>query len=402
MQPQAYFSDVEAVIVRHLSSAKLCVHIYLDFFSNRDLFDLMVMRQRRGVQVNLALLDNRNNRQSSIAWERLTANGGEVFWLPEQALFDFDASQQFFIVDNTLVMSGNFNLGNPAVPKESEDLLIQTDSIAVDYFKAIFQLMSGENSVESPVTGVTSALVENPKIQRQRTQAQSLQVRIISIESEIAEIQRQINQFEHQKDQSIGDLIRRYLDVKRRFLHQAYRENIHADSKQQAEEAERVYQQYDEAHAAISADIKPVDLSVDQLDELKQLYRKLAMQCHPDRVEEEHKENAQVFFQQLQLNYKKNDLVSLKNLKIQIDSKWSFVVNDVVNEDSSRLAQVLTELQSSIARLTQQVSRLKQSAIWNELNAHVDWDALFSRHAEQLERELQRYTNKLEHAKHAD
>jgi hypothetical protein len=63
---------------------------------------------------------------------------------------------------------------------------------------------------------------------------------------------------------------------------------------------------------------------------------------------------------------------------------------------------VLSELQSRIALLTQQVSRLKQSAIWNELNAHVDWDALFSRHAKQLERELQIYKNKLEHAKHAD
>jgi hypothetical protein len=185
-------------------------------------------------------------------------------------------------------------------------------------------------------------------------------------------------------------------------MNQVYRRDLQAESKIKAEEADRIYQQYSEACLEISADIKPVELSAAQLDELKQLYRKLAMQCHPDRVEEEHKENAQVFFQQLQLNYKKNDLVSLKNLKIQIDSKLSFVASEVENKDSSSLAQVLSVLQSRIALLTQQVSRLKQSAIWNELNAHVDWDALFSRHAEQLERELQRYTNKLEHAKHAD
>jgi hypothetical protein len=297
-------------------------------------------------------------------------------------------------------MSGNFNLGNPAVPKESEDLLIQTDSIAVDYFKAIFQLLSGEKSVESPVTGVTSALVENPKIQRQRTQAQSLQVRIISIESEIAEIQRQINQFEHQKDQSIGDLIRRYLDVKRRFLHQAYRENIHADSKQQAEEAERVYQQYDEAHAAITADIKPVDLSVEQLDELKQLYRKLAMQCHPDRVDEVHKSNAQSFFQQLQLNYKNNDLASLKNLKSQIDRQLSMPQNFKAHDESARLSQLLVDLQFNITRLTKQLAILTQSVTWYELNAHSDWQVLFAQHAVQLNLEMQRYIKKLEHAQH--
>ena len=400
MQPQAYFSDVEAVIVRHLSSAKLCVQIYLDFFSNRDLFDLLVMRQRRGVQVKLVLMDTSSNRQSTIAWERLTAIGGEVCWFPEQAAFDFDASQQFFLIDNTLVMSGYFNLGNPAVQRESEHLLIQTDSIAAAYFKDVFQLMNGEKSVDSPVTAVTSALVENPKIQRQRTQAQSLQVRIISIESEIAEIKRQINQFEHQKDQSIGDLIRCYLDVKRRFLHQAYRENTHDESKQQAEEAERIYHQYDEAHAAISAEVKPVALSVGQLDELKQLYRKLAMQCHPDRVDEVHKSSAQSFFQQLQLNYKNNDLASLKTLKSQIEEQLHMPQNFKVHDESARLSQLLSDLQFNITRLTKQLAMLTQSATWYELNAHSDWPALFAQHAVQLNLEMQRYMKKLEHAQH--
>lgn len=402
MRFQTHLSAVEEVLLRELAGTHECLKIYFSLFTNRHLFDALVMRQRRGVQVSLALLDTASNRQSSIAWERLTAIGGRVFWLTEKAVVDVDLSNEFLLQDTKRVVSGNFQLGAGIGSEGSVDYFEYSDQITVVYFDSIFNLLTGEKAITAPHIASVSALIENPKIQWQRSQALFLQARILTIQSEIAEINRQIHQFEHQKDQSIGSLIRRYLDLKRRYMNQLYKRDLQAESKINADEADRIYQQYSEACDEMSADIKPVELSTAQLDELKQLYRKLAMQCHPDRVEEAHKEKAQVFFQQLQLNYKKNDIVSLKNLKLLIDSKFSGLSNSVHYDDNSRLTQVLSELQSSITSLTQQVSKLKQSATWNELSTHMDWDALFSRHAEQLEREMQRYKNKLEHAKHAD
>lgn len=400
MQSNSYRSEGEEVIARHLEMAASCLNIYLDIFTNRDVFDLIVRRQRRGVQVTFVLLDVDCNRQSTIAWERLTAIGGKVFWIPELNPFDFDLSQNFFVVDRKLVISGNFNLGkhvNPAVPAT---VLIQIDQTTTNYFEDFFKQLLGEKTVKSTGAKGATSLMENPKIQSQRTQGKVLEARILSIESEIAEIQRQIHQFEHQKDQSIGELIRCYLDVKRRYLHQVYRDNLQDDSKSKADEADRTYQQYGEAREAIFADINHAELSAEQLDELKQLYRKLAMQCHPDRVDEAHKASAQSFFQQLQLNYKNNDLVSLKNLKIQIDAQHNSPRSLAIPDEFARLTQVLADLQNTIARLTQQLTTLTQSATWNELNAHLDWDALFSQRAVQLEREMQRYMTKLEHAQH--
>jgi len=402
MQSNAYCSDVEDVIVRHLENATSRLEIYIDFFTNRDVFDLIVIRQRRGVQVTFALLDVYSNRQSTIAWERLTAIGGEVFWIPELNPFEFDSSQQFFVVDRKLVMSGNFNLGKHANPAVPAAVLIQHDQATTNYFEDIFKKFLGEKFVESAGSNIATSLIENPKIQGQRIQQKVLQARIFSIESEIAEIQRKIHQFEHQKDQSIGELITCYLDVKRRYLHQVYRDNLQEDSKSNADEADRTYQQYGEAREANFADSKPVELSVEQLDELKQLYRKLAMQCHPDRVDEAHKASAQIFFQQLQLNYKNNDLVSLKNLKFQIEAQQNLPHLLNIPDEFAKLSQVLADLQHTIARLTQQLTTLTQSATWNELNSNLDWDALFSQRAVQLEREMQRYMKKLEHAQHAD
>jgi hypothetical protein len=402
MRFQTHLSDVEEVLVNNLVDANERLKIYCNVFTNRHIFDAVVMRQRRGVQVSFALLDTTTNRQSSIAWERLTAIGGNVFWLSEKSVVDFDPSQEFLLIDTKRVVSGHFKLGVGTSTETPVNFLEYSDQITVNYFQSTFDLLTGEKAIVTPHFESISALIENPQIQWQRSQALFLQTRILAIQSEIAEINRQIHQFEHQKDQAIGSLIRRYLDVKRRYMNQIYKRDLQAESKIKAEEADRIYQQYTDACLEMSADIKPVELNTAQLDELKQLYRKLAMQCHPDRVEEANKENAQVFFQLLQLNYKNNDLTSLKNLKQQIDSKLCGVSIGVLYDDTSRLTLVLSELQSSITTLTQQVSKLKQSSTWNELNTHVDWDTLFSRHAEQLEREMQRYMNKLEHAKHAD
>ena len=402
MHSKAYCSDVEDVIVRHLENATSYLEIYLEYFTNRDIFDLIVMRQRRGVQVTFVLLDVDCNRQSTIAWERLTAAGGEVFWLPELNMFDLDSSHQFFVVDRKLVMSGNFNLGKHSKPVVPDAVLIHLDQATKNYFEDVFKQLLGERSVESTNANRATSLIENPKIQNQRTQKKVLQARIFLIESEITEIQRQIHQFEHQKDQSIGELIRCYLDIKRRYMHQVYRNNLQEASKSKADEADRTYQQYSETREANFADINSAELSVEQLDELKQLYRKLAMQCHPDRVGEAHKASAQSFFQQLQFNYKNNDLVSLKNLKFQIEAQQNLPHSLSIADEFARLSHVLAELQNTIERLTQQLTTLTQSAAWNELNSHLNWDALFSQRAVQLEREMQRYMKKLEHAQHAD
>jgi hypothetical protein len=67
MRHQTHLSDVEEVLLRNLADATECLKIYFSLFTNRHLFDAIVMRQRRGVKVSFALLDTASNRQSSIA-----------------------------------------------------------------------------------------------------------------------------------------------------------------------------------------------------------------------------------------------------------------------------------------------------------------------------------------------
>ena len=79
METQAYFSGIREKIIEQLGAATDTVLVAVAWLTDRALFDALVACQRRGVAVSLAVLDDRLNRKSSIAWERLTAVGGRLF-----------------------------------------------------------------------------------------------------------------------------------------------------------------------------------------------------------------------------------------------------------------------------------------------------------------------------------
>ena len=114
VETQAYFSGIRDVIVQRLDAAKESVLVAVAWLTDRVLFEALVSCQRRGVAVSLAVLDDRINRQSSIAWERLTALGGRFCWIPEGTARAGSLHHKFCLIDNDTVINGSFNWTNRA------------------------------------------------------------------------------------------------------------------------------------------------------------------------------------------------------------------------------------------------------------------------------------------------
>ena len=175
-----------------------------------------------------------------------------------------------------------------------------------------------------------------------------------------------------------------------------FRESPEELPRQQAQAAEDVFRQYQEARSARSTETAPEELDPQQQRELKQLYRKLAMQCHPDRVRDEDKVQANLFFQQLQLTFQNSDLTRLKQLKVRIDAGLG-VKADLVLPDQRRQFELhLQELQQALFQRNQQLASVSQSSSWRELSARGNWSEWFEQQAKRLKAAMQHYMTELD------
>ena len=81
MQTQVHFSGIREAVVGLIDAARHSVLVATAALSDRTLFDALVAARRRGLAVSLALCDDAANRESIIAWERLSVAGGSIFWI---------------------------------------------------------------------------------------------------------------------------------------------------------------------------------------------------------------------------------------------------------------------------------------------------------------------------------
>lgn len=407
MQVQAHFSGIQQALSRQLESARHSVQVFAEIFTDRNLFETLLACQRRGLAVFLILADGERNRQSSIAWERLSASGGRIFRLPEDHAVADAAERSFCLIDGTSVISGNFTWTSTQDAGSQVSILVQCDAeISVHFERRFARLMqeAGQpgavqcgglsNTDLHPVPGLS--VYQDTQLEELGLRVRMMQARILAVETEIADIHRQMHLFDHQQEQAIGDLMRRYLDLKRRYLHAMHRETRDDRQLHQAQAAEQVYQRYQEARSARAMEHSPEALDMQQQHELKQLYRKLAMQCHPDRVPDEHKDQAGRFFQQLQRTFQASDLLSLRQLKEQIDAGLGTKAELHSPDRHRQLAQHLKDLQQTLSQKHQELAAVSQSAGWSELSARGNWSTWFEQQSRRLKAAMQHYMSALD------
>ena len=147
------------------------------------------------------------------------------------------------------------------------------------------------------------------------------------------------------------------------------------------------------------------ELDPAQQQAIKSLYRKLAMQCHPDRVESSDKAQAQALFQRLQRSYRASDLQGLQHLQAQLEADQSPVPNSANSHPAAASQRAATDwtvqvraLQSTLLQQQAQRQALLRGPTWRTLSTQSDWDLWFTQQSKHLQAEVQRYREALTHA----
>ncbi|MDA8972423.1 hypothetical protein N9H15_00990, partial [bacterium] len=154
-------------------------------------------------------------------------------------------------------------------------------------------------------------------------------------------------------------------------------------------EAEEKYNSYKENYDANK------NTTVNELDEqeqinLKKLFRKAAILCHPDKVQEEfHKDAAKVYIE-LTEAYEQNNI---KKVEVLLENLKNGVINlkneNKENVELKKLKAKVKYLNLKRDELISEIVNLKESKTYQTISIIDDWDDYLSNQKEKLELQLE-------------
>lgn len=130
---QAYFNNLADHICSQLSKAKNNISAAVCWFSQADIFDVLIDKLRAGVRVELLLeYDSQNIRVHGLDFQHFINQGGALFAHCDAGLMH----HKFAIVDHNLLLTGSFNW---TYNSNAENLLVTEDPSLVADFQREFE-----------------------------------------------------------------------------------------------------------------------------------------------------------------------------------------------------------------------------------------------------------------------
>jgi len=414
---EAFFSQEWARLEDALARTHSRVTLRCKHTIARLVFDALVQCRRQGLQVQLSLPDTPLNRQSAIAWERLSAIGGHIAWRQarlEEANADGSFPALAVVLDDACVFTGKLGAGTCPADDASEVPGLVCWSEA-DFVRQTRQVLEEEAGWGPAPVDAGFAVSGSSAVQlraggsaaQQAWLARVLQNHALATQAEIAETQRQMALFDHAQELSLGPLMRDYLRAKALYLQQLALQDQTA--REEARAAQQRWNDYEATQAAADQETGPAALDGDALDQLKQLYRKLAMQCHPDRVADADQSRAAQLFQSLQTSYRRGDMAALYALQESV-ARAGFqaqAAGDILQSEAGGVAREadthaaqeeqvalearLSALRSALGQRHEALEALRTSATWRTLSSQPNWDLWFAQQQQYLQGELQRF-----------
>lgn len=253
--------------------------------------------------------------------------------------------------------------------------------------------------IEAYLRKATALVVAgNADIPRLRFLLETLELRLESLSTEKADLERSLIGFNRLQDDTLGDLIQRVLKARAELarLNVALRktEEEREAAEADATQAEDNYEEYAEQHEALQSVAPPPTLNDDDERELKALYRKACSLCHPDKVHEELKETAHHAFVELQEAYKDNDLPRVREIHATLSAGGLPRPRSNTLSKAEELSAAIAELEFAIANQVAELNALHESDAYRLMTAagasEAEWQQFFEQQHDVLEMELAR------------
>lgn len=445
MQTEAIFENIAERIQSEIRKAQKSVFIAVAWFTNKRLFDELIIKARNGCSIYLIISNDSINQNSQIDFDQLEIHNSRVY-----KVGDGDSElmhNKFCIIDYSTIITGSYNWSYKAEINFENVIITYNDTALAEQFITEFNNIRSRFYPAEPVEIIfplnkiikrleilknyilledieelkkeTSKLkdydfnsdlleiIDNikeeefaaaiSKIQIFISKNQQLSIwtdpEIAALKLEIKNLENQLNAYDNEKielEKLLSEFQHRHtielgeiiLDIlKLRKL------KFKAD-KTKYEEAENDEKQYRE-QVESEKEKEIFELTEEQKIELKKKFRKATVLCHPDKVSDEFKEAAQTIFVELKAAYDANDLKKVSEILEELEKSNYFKTRSETVSERVLLESAIAKLRRQIKTLETAIITIKQSETFKTIVSITNWDNYFTITKEKLHSELE-------------
>ena len=447
MQTQAYFENIQDVIIRQIKSARHSIYVAVAWLTDNTIFTELCNKAKSGLTVELLLInDTINNDLAPFDHEQLKTCSGRVFFIPPQ-IDGAIMHHKFCIIDDCTIITGSYNWSRKAQIND-ENIVITNEACELGaQFKKEF------DSIKSRITGPEketvidfnkiikrleviknfAALEEKEEIASQikklKDQALPPEVNLIvlklengqfaealkltdafikdknqiaiyddvelfGLQLELRSLELQLNALENElveAEKLVHEfLVRHTKELGTLIIELLELRKVTAKTEEEKAEAEQDEETYREGYEANKDTVIP-ELTVEEKKDLNKIYREASMLCHPDRFANEPLEKqkkAEELFKELADAYSNNDTKRVQGILQQL--KNGILSVDLQNAPSKKdtIKVILETLKNKAVAITQKIRELKGTEVYTTATSNADWDAYFTNAKIDLQKQI--------------
>jgi len=446
MQTEGVFENIAERIEQEISRAQKSVFIAVAWFTNRRLFNELLKKARTGCTISILISDDSINQNSPIDFDQLIINNSKVYKVGNG---DTELMHnKFCVIDYSTVITGSYNWSYKAESNFENVIITTNDTTLAEQFVAEFNHIRKRYYPDEPKSDAvfpigkiikrleilknyilledleelrkeTDKLVEYnfnadleeiiedvrkeefasaiKKIQNFISKNQQLAVwadsEIAALKFEIKNLENQLNAFDNERIElekllsafqhrhtiELGSIILEILRLRK------IKFKTDQAKYEEAENDERQYQE--QVNEEKGKDI--FELTEEEKTVLKRTFRKATVLCHPDKVSDEFKEDAQSVFIELKAAYDKNDLKKVAEILNDLERGNYFKYRSETVLEADLLKVAIAKLRKQIKTLETEIITIKHSETFKTITNIADWDEYFNITKGKLQNELE-------------
>jgi hypothetical protein len=442
MQTIAYFDNIKTNLINELKNANSSILVAVAWFTDNDLLEILCEKANNGINVEIIIANDEINVTSHLHYERINQLGG-YFSYDRSSNLNSLMHNKFCVIDLNKTITGSYNWSYKA-RNNRENITVTIDSqLALQFARYFYKLKLGDfqkskeltekecinlatylkrildsiqknnygkidselfilrnlNYIDEKINFITILLSNKQwdeaelsineyfKLRQQIVQYEDLELNTLQFHKESLEnkldklllekdeIERKIHQFNVEYSQKLGKVLLKLLELKAK-----HNLNYHGA--------------YGETDDSIKDALKTTitKLSNENQEKIKRIYKKAALLCHPDKVDENMKKEAEGVFKNLNTAYKNNDIEEVNriynNLKANnfLAKGKDYNVKDIVQKEINRLIYKINQTNIDI-------NRLKITPSFQVIEKVYDWDLFYKLEEEKINNEIKSLKN---------